>query len=389
MRIVVGLCLTIFLVLSLTLYLGKLSTLNNNTILNKYEVCDKFQDLGSKQKCWEDLIEETLGNEGLESAFNLVDYLYTNEPIFASDCHGFTHQLGVKAYQLFSQNQNIKLTSKASYCGFGFYHAFMESLLHATGDLNQARQFCDYVGKQASQNELSRLSCFHGIGHGLLEDVPNPTVKSDAQTIIKRPLEICVQLSKSEVEEYRCTSGVFNVLAIYYQNQKTGLKIQNNDPYLICQNQNKKYPKKACYDQMNSLVLSLAAGNLSLATRFAEKITDDEFADEAIHGIAGAYGQTKVDKINYDDVVKICQNIQPRLTLQCLQGFLLGMLEGGKPGEEYIEGRKFCTSNLLREEEKISCFNDLVWNTSVTNPKKLAEICNGLEQKYKQNCNAN
>lgn len=348
-----------------------------------HKTCSQFKDVGSKQQCWESLIEHTLNQDGLDSAFNLVDYLYSSEPQFAADCHGFTHQLGEKAYKLFSQNQDIKLSLKASYCGFGFYHAFMESLLRTTSDLKQARRFCDQVG---GQNELSRLSCFHGIGHGLLEDVPNPTLKGNAQTIIKKPLEICANLSKSDVEEYRCASGVFNVLAIYYQNPNSHLKVQANDPYLICNQQIKKNVKDSCYDQMNSLVLSLSDGSLLSAANFAENIKDDEFASSAIHGIAGAYGQAKVAKINYDGVVTTCKNIQPRLKSKCLEGFLLGMLEGGQPGQEYVEGKKFCSSDLLNQEEKISCFNNLIWSVSATNPQKLTEVCSNLEQQYRQNC---
>lgn len=380
----------LFIVLAQGIYLisSQRSTLNSFNTPGKYKVCDKFQDLGSKQQCWEDLIEETLEREGLDSAFNLVDQLYSSEPIFASDCHGFAHLLGQKAYELFSKNQRFNVSDKASYCGFGFYHAFMESLLRTSGDLNQARKLCDDVGRQTDQNELARLSCFHGIGHGLLEDVPNPVLRGDTQSIIKEPLALCVDLSESEVEIYRCASGVFNVLAIYYANPKTGLIANKEDPYLICNSQSRRPFKEACYDQMNSLVLSLGQGDLANAAGFTKNIKEDDLASAAIHGLAGAYGQNQVSKINYDEVVKVCQNLQPRLTLSCLEGFLLGMLEGGKPGEEYIEGRKLCTSDLLNDQQKASCFSNLIWNISVTNPKKLAELCNSLEPRYRQDCNS-
>lgn len=384
------LVILLFIVLAQGIYLisSQRSSLGSFNTTNKNELCKKFQDIVSKQRCWEDLIEKTLRDEDLDSAFNIVDQLYSSEPEFASDCHGYTHLIGEKAYEHFSNNQDIKLTSKASYCGFGFYHAFMENLLHTTGDLNQARKFCEYVGKQSEQSELTRLSCFHGIGHGLLEDVPNPIIKGDDQVIIEKPLAICTELSKSEVESYRCASGVFNVLAIYYGNPRVGLTINKNDPYLICHNQSSLPFKKACYDQMNSSVLfSLSQSDLKKASKFAENVKEDDLANEAIHGLAGAYGQINVGKVNYDGVVKICQSIQSRLTPQCLQGFLLGMLEGGKPGEEYLEAINFCSNEFMEEAEKIKCFNTLVWNVSVTNPQKLADICSSLEQKYQLNCN--
>lgn len=381
--------IVLFIVLAQGIYLisSQRSALNLFSTPGKYKVCDKFQEIGSKQQCWENLIEDTLEREGLDSAFNLVEQLYSSEPIFASDCHGFTHLLGQKAYELFSKNQQFNVSDKVSYCGFGFYHAFMEYLLRNTGNLKQARKLCDDVGKQSNQNELARLSCFHGIGHGLLEDVPNPTLKGDAAAIIEKPLETCVELSKTEVEIYRCASGVFNVLAIYYGNSKSGLVVDKEDPYLICHTQSKKQFKEACYDQMNSFVLSLGQGDLSRAAIFIKSIREDDLARAAMHGLAGAYGQSQVSKIDYDEVVSVCQNLEPKLTPSCIEGFLLGMIEGGKPGSEYIEAIKFCSSEFMEESEKTKCFNNVVWSVSVTNPEKLTDICTSLEQKYQQNCN--
>lgn len=320
--------------------------------------CRDLSSLALKQQCWEKLIEDTLEDKGLDNAFNLVDSLYKAEPQFASDCHNFTHRLGEKAYQLFSQKQNIKLSSKATYCGFGFYHAFMEKLLRSSGDLNQARAFCDLVGKSAGQNELSRLSCFHGIGHGLLEDIPNPYLVGDDQALIKTPLSICEDVGKTEEEKIRCASGVFNVIAIYYANPKSGLQAKEKDPYLICKSQTKTYFQKPCFDQMNTYVLfKLSQGDLSKAAKFAESIPDNDFANAAMHGLAGAYGQSNVGKVNYPQVVQICQNIQPRLTSICLEGFLMGLIEGGQPGQEHLEGQKFCESSNLNQGERDFCFN--------------------------------
>lgn len=348
--------------------------------------CDKYEGVGQKQKCWDGLIDLTLKTKGLEAAFDTIATLYTQESEFASNCHGYTHKLGVAAYKLFSQHQDFNLTSKASYCGFGFYHAFMETLLRTNGDLNQAREFCNYISQKNDQNELSRLSCFHGIGRGLLEDVPNPSLKGDTQAIIAQPLQICAQVAKSEVEEYRCASGVFNVLAIYYQNPQTDLKVKNNDPYQICASQFKRNVQLSCYDQMNSLVLSLSKGNLPAATKFVQGISDDQLAAEAMHGVAGAYGQNNVGKVSYDDTVKICKSLPTRLEPQCLEGFLLGMIEGGKPGEEHLEATRFCSSQFLNEDEKVSCFDNLVWNVSTNYPKKLVEVCSSLDSKYRKRC---
>lgn len=383
------LLITLVIILITSSYLllyqkGKLSDKQVSSALNN---CTNISSLDQKQQCWEKSIEETLEYKGLDSAFNLVDHLYSNEPQFASDCHDFTHLLGEKAYQLFAKNQNINLSSKATYCGFGFYHAFMEKLLRTTGDLNLARKFCDDVGKQSGQNELSRLSCFHGIGHGLLEDIPNPYLKGDDKAIIKTPLSLCEQIARSEEEKNRCASGVFNVIAIYYSNPKSGLKANDNDPYLLCKNQDKIYFQEPCFDQMNTYVLfHLNQGDLVQASRFAEDIQKDNSAIAAMHGLAGLYGQSKVGKIEYDKVVRICKNIQPRLKSICLEGFLMGLFEGGQPDIEYIEGIKFCSSQNLNKEEQNFCFELLTGYLKNINQKNLADICVSLKQNYQYIC---
>lgn len=332
--------------------------------------CANKSSISEKQQCWEKLIEDTLKDKGLDTAFNLVDSLYSSEPQFASDCHGFVHLLGEKAYELFSQKQDIKLSSKVTYCGFGFYHAFMEKLLRESGDVNQARAFCDLVGKSAGQNELSRLACFHGIGHGLLEDVPNPYLAGDDQAIIQTPLALCDAIGETFEEKRRCASGVFNVIAIYYANPKSGLQAKEEDPYFICRNLSKLYFQKPCYDQMNTYVLfHLSSGDLLQASKFAESIPEDVFGSAAMHGLAGAYGQSNVGKVSYTQVVQICQNIQARLTSICLEGFLMGLVEGGQPGQEHVEGQKFCESSNLHQDERDVCLNLLTDYFKVINRK--------------------
>lgn len=349
--------------------------------------CEGISPLSDKQQCWENLIDSVLKKRGVDAALTVIADLYSEEPQFASDCHGYTHELGEAAYQLFSEHKDFKLSAKTSFCGFGFYHAFMEKLLRTTNDLTQAREFCNYAGRQTNQNELTRLSCFHGIGHGLLEDIPNPYLKGDDKAIIKTPLSICENAGKTDAEKNRCASGVFNVIAIYYANPESGLQAKEDDPYLICKSQTKTYFGEPCFDQMNTYVLfKLSQGDLLAAAKFAEKIAENNFANAAMHGLAGAYGQSNVSKIDYAKAIKICKKVQSRLKSACLEGVLMGLLEGGQPDSEYLEGIKFCANGLLDQAEKDFCFNLLTWNTNILYPEKQSAICKNLQQQYQYTC---
>ena len=74
-------------------------------------------DEQTRRECWEKLFTTTLDREGMEAAFNLITSLYEAEPTFTEGCHGYTHRIGERAYQLFADRQDIALSPKTSYCG--------------------------------------------------------------------------------------------------------------------------------------------------------------------------------------------------------------------------------------------------------------------------------
>ncbi|MCE9549079.1 hypothetical protein K8Q98_01635 [Candidatus Nomurabacteria bacterium] len=89
----------------------------------------KCPNTAEKYNCWRDELENILNRKGLSASFDVLAVLYETEPDFVSECHGYTHELGEKAYFLFSRYKNIEMTPKASYCGYGFYHGFIETML--------------------------------------------------------------------------------------------------------------------------------------------------------------------------------------------------------------------------------------------------------------------
>ena len=111
------------------------------------EVC---LDAAEKLTCWRNFLNKVLEEKGLGAAFDVLAKLYDTEPVFASECHSYTHELGEKAYAIFSKNGNLEMTPKASYCGYGFYHGFVETLLHSEGSIKQAQEFCSLADKQLS-----------------------------------------------------------------------------------------------------------------------------------------------------------------------------------------------------------------------------------------------
>src|SRR3989344_7401121 len=199
------------LMISLTVLIFKNQSPNSQEFKNP---CQGLAE-SKKQQCFQEMMESTLTKSGLDQAFMLMDQLFKTDPTFAKDCHDFAHLLGEKAYQQFLTDQKFNLPDKTSYCAYGFYHGFMEKLLHSGGSLDQAKSFCKYAGeKLGQQNADAEGACYHGIGHGAVEDVTDPKLFGNSQAIIQPSLDLCEQVSETEDKLFRCTTGVFNALEI-------------------------------------------------------------------------------------------------------------------------------------------------------------------------------
>src|SRR3989344_3749837 len=173
--------------------------------------CEENGD--QEQQCFEKLILEEARMRGIDAAFDALAFLYARDREFAAYCHGNTHELGGIAYESFKRQEDITLSAKTSYCGFGFYHGFMEALLFDSGDLAEARRFCEYVDeKLRSTAQGVSFACYHGIGHGVV-DGSDPSLWGNASRYIEKGLVLCDTLGDVEEHKARCASGVFNALA--------------------------------------------------------------------------------------------------------------------------------------------------------------------------------
>lgn len=350
--------------------------------------CQKLTS-SAKVKCWEDLMDKTLEKEGLDKAFSLLDNLFQTEASFATDCHGFAHLLGEKAYTLFASSKQFNLASKTSYCGYGFYHGFMEKLLRSKGSLDQARAFCKLAGEQLKEtNSDAEGACYHGIGHGAVEDVTDPKLFGDSQAIIQPSLDLCEKVSDAQDKLFRCTTGVFNALEIVTTQGKYKLSLNKEDPLLICRTQPDKY-KRACYTQMVIAVMNATQNDFEKSARILNTIPEDSWAQESLSGLAVEL--VRLGRVDYQTTVDLCRQLPNRFQLPCITGFGEGFLKYGPPQTEYIKAVDFCSSVLLTEKERKVCFKRIlsilrIWYTT----EKSSQICKTVDPKYQwQSCQYN
>ena len=371
-----------FLIIVLILFFGAIFLHN---FPKKDLSCQNLNSQSEKLICWEQLIEKTLKTHGIDKAFEIVETLYKEDPIFVSNCHDFVHLIGGKAYLLFTTNQQFNLSDKTSYCGFGFYHAFMEALILDGADLAKAGEFCDYVDtKMHAVNADAKGACFHGIGHGVADNHDQKEWNSE-EDLTEKALALCKNVSPDDTLLNRCSSGVFNVLAIAYNNNK--LKINPNDPLWYCRGLQNDIYKKTCFEEMNTALFVLSGKNFVNAASFIEEIKEDDFAKSGIRSLAGVFGMSLVQGSDSEKIIENCRNLQTRLIPSCIEGFVAGFIEAGSPSSEYKKALNFCHSSLFTNSEKEVCFKEALRLSSIFYPKeKQQQICRLVDENFRVYC---
>jgi plastocyanin len=351
--------------------------------------CNSRENVALMQKCWQDMLAANLRSKGLDSTFELLAKIYETEPDFAPACHSSLHALGETGYAEFAAGREVKLTEKSAYCAFGFYHGFMEALLQDTGDPTIAQKFCESVRYElAGRASNAAGHCYHGIGHGMV-DGEEERFTGSVEAIITKPLALCRSITDDERLVLRCATGVFNSLAIAYFDPRYGVSPNKEDPFDVCKMQTDKTYKTACYYEMNTLIMRLSDGDLLKSARYIDTLSEpeyDQYAVEAIASYAAYYDIYENTPLDYDGTAQFCLSLGGR-KMPCIQGFVAGLLEHGKPGVEYREAFNFCEVERFSEEEKTFCFERLQGLASTMYTKeKSAEVCSLIDKRYKTTC---
>lgn len=307
--------------------------------------------------CFEAQIEQELAERGLDAALDRMAALYEKSPTFQTLCHAIAHTLGKAGYRHFEQGKQIELSGKTSYCSYGFYHGFMEEMLQSTGSVEKAREFCASTGQALNAvSANAEGACYHGIGHGAV-DGGDPRDWGNPKALVDPGLELCEQVGRSEQHFYRCASGAFNSLALMYIYNEYDLKADERDLFAVCRLWDEERLQKPCYFEMNTLVMRRTGADLSRAIAQVERIPESAYAAFAMKGVAGILPArfTEPFERHFEDAVAVCQSARADLRTPCVEGVAIGLMEAGKPGEEYKATLSFCDVRGLTEDQRFSC----------------------------------
>lgn len=345
-------------------------------------VCAK--DASKKGECYTALMLSRIDSSGVSAGLDMLAEIYDRDPEFVGYCHFSTHDIGARAYKLYTEGDRFPLSPKMSYCGFGFYHGFLEAMLAETGNLKQARDFCE-----SAEDELEgevggiQFACYHGLGHGVV-DGADPERWGDPQKFIARGLDVCAQLGAIDpvLEHWaRCASGVFNSLAIAYSDPKYKLAPDPNDPFAICRAQDLTHVRRACYDQMNGYV-ARSFPTFAEALRVAET-AEPEYLATAIGSLAAYESRYAIDPTSRtgDKTASVsdCRVLPSDMQDVCAQGFSGGLIELGKPGEEYAFAIDVCVQESVLQSP---CLRGVALAaTDRLNAEARASLCETIAQR--------
>lgn len=342
---------------------------------------------GGKISCWSEVIRTAIRDDGVAEGMNAFEVFYKSEPDFAENCHSFTHIIGEASYDRFQTGENLNLTAQIAYCSYGFFHGFIETMMQKEGNLKNAHNFCLKVDKELSGELYTLGPCFHGLGHGIT-DASDPRAIGNEAALIREALQTCSQIGGTEYETKMCATGVFNSLAIMYQDAKYNLKLDRADPYAFCRTVENKTFKEACYEDFKILPMAIENNNFAKAARYVEDIAEDRFAFAAMDTVSSfaIYFMLR-DKQLVDNAVRVCYSLQERLWGSCIAGLGAGLLGQGTPDEEYTQALGLCESKVVEASEKDACYQRVVRLISLRySREKTASICKTIPAQYQPDC---
>ena len=350
------------------------------------------EEMDRKQQCWDNALINAVKDRGLAAAFDLFSALYKTDPSVAKGCHGWGHVLGKEAYRLYAEKKDLNIPKEAGYCGYGFYHGFLEEMLRLAGNLDETITFCRFASDRADPRDAGSVysNCIHGIGHGSTAGAAElPENQGNVEAVLAAGKKNCGLVTANPEELQVCWEGAFNELQqnINFATNGFSYEMINDDFFGICRREEEKY-KKACYFEFIGLIAHFTTRDFRKSVAMVlEDISDHETASYLIVKLAADFMQDDIVHPSWDSNIRDCRSLPEYLRVPCVNGIMLGFSAHGEPGEEYVKALSFCRGDLLTVDERDLCYRNLFGGAvSSYPPEKIAQICTTVEVQYQKYC---
>jgi plastocyanin len=312
----------------------------------------------TRPECWAAEVEHILQNGGLEDVFPKLASWYRDDPEFRKNCHDVMHVVGAAAYAEFMNHASVVDRPEVAYCGFGFFHGFIETVLveKGAGSYGEVVAYCDALGKR---NPRARGPCYHGIGHAVADLLPSQ-LWGDGYAMAARGVEVCESILRGEYERVRCTSGVYNALTIAYDSEMYKLAFSVEEGIPICAAQPRVH-QDFCYMEMGNGFIRSQPWGRDESLAFIAHLPDVAARTNVMRGYMDTEVRRTIDTINLPDLAQVCIGLERAVAEGCVQGVITGLFGVGKPGKENELMEEFCT--LLSPALRSYCVQELTGQT--------------------------
>ncbi len=340
-------------------------------------------DYGAKQLCWYNQIKSEITRGGVVDALRLLGKLYKKYPGFAQGCHDVTHLIGKEAYFEYKNGKVFNFPEETSWCGYGFYHGFIETMLYKSTDYSEVVNFCESIKNNLKGNieaPNAIYSCYHGIGHATFDEQA-PLLLGQEGKIVILAIKTCqkITLGLEEEKNKQCVTGVFNALANAYTKSSYNLKMKSSDPVWLCRTQ-KGVNKQSCFMEVGLGWINLTMGNFNYkfldGVKFIHSLGDVEGEKALIVSLVSDYVHLHQNELPVVDFAHNCNLVGDAFEKSCIEGTELAFLNWGKPTQEYKKAIDFCKVNELSTSSRNACFSYLFKNLqNLYSQEKRVSIC--------------
>lgn len=298
--------------------------------------------------CWNDAVRKMAAASDIPGALGLTEKIATENAAGAAGCHSLAHAVGETAFLLFVEKKPFEIGDGAGVCGYGFYHGFLEKMVHSTGDSKEAAAFCDYADRATGDRDAA-AQCFHGIGHGLVAD---PAAIPSLKEAVPAALAACSAIAPDEERYFRCASGVFNAWSIAYSSHPDLFPEDPALPFQFCAEQSARN-KPACYGNLNVAIAKLAHNDFGPALGLTLKLAESTYLDPTVRYLAAYFVSFSAGGDPAGAAERLaphCAFLPDSAQMNCVIGIAHGYLELGGT-EAHGHARKFCEAVAAYGEE--------------------------------------
>lgn len=342
----------------------------------------------SKTDCWAIDLTETLSSKGLDAAFDQYADIYAKDPTFRGlSCHDVGHILGAAAYARFQSNHAVIDRPETSYCGYGFYHGFIETMLLENGAAyNEVRAYCDALKTNGVLNNPSG-ACYHGIGHAALDSLPG-SLWGDEKKMVDAAVAVCEQAAIGAPEQAQCTTGVYNALAVAASAHRYNLSFPSKPSMHICDVQKIAY-QAGCYVEYGIGTIREFRLDRAETVRLIMSAPETKLSAAMLRGYASDEVMRSMTALNLPSFVSFCHSFSDTvLRNACNTGVIAGLRQGGQPGKEFVQGFAYCS--LIKDaSERTLCTSQVASQTRLiaTDQDAFRRACTALETSDPTICN--